>query len=269
MHIPTNQPTNKLIIYFLLITAAFLFACDTVAPKKEDDSTNNLLLLTAVANQPNCTNCSCALTNSCIEYSASAWNSGAARRHCTSSLFGTFSETSKCIATASLVGTCTGTTRDTPSLAAISYTYDYYSSSPIDFPTSENVTIPTTTSSTTVFGLRPNCVNAAGSGTGSRVRGTFTKPTNAARIRFRNSSGSNETYTLHNSATCGAGTLVQTIGAVANGSTSSYNNVTEGLYAISFNSGTTCSVLGYQFSNGNVWTVTSGTTTYSVAATTE
>ncbi|WCL49832.1 hypothetical protein [Leptospira sp. GIMC2001] len=98
---------------------------------------------------------------------------------------------------------------------------------------------------------------------------TYTKSTSGPRIRFTNNSGSGENYTLHSSTACGAGTLSATIGAVANGATTAYSTVPEGNFAISFNGGTSCSNLLLNIGNGMVRTIVSGTSSYTISATTE
>ncbi len=142
--------------------------------------------------------------------------------------------------------------------------YDFYSSTLADFATTNDATVTVTSGGTaTVTGAQSKTTTYLGKAS------TFVASSTKPRIKIVNASGATENYTLHSSAACGAATLVKTIGSTTNGASLGYSTVDAGKYAISFNAGTSCSALNYTFSNGNVWTITSGTTAYTVAATTE
>ncbi|TGL58529.1 hypothetical protein EHQ58_10330 [Leptospira ognonensis] len=143
--------------------------------------------------------------------------------------------------------------------------YDYYASM-TNFAAGLAAGLSFTGSSSTIYGVATRCSND-----GIKSSQTVSLSTASPRIRFKNSSGSTETYSLHTSITCGASTKYASIGSVANGGTSSYFTISArtASSSISYNDGANCTNVSYFFSNGNVWTITSGTSTYSIAATTE
>jgi len=229
-------------ILILAILSVILLNC--AKDKKEDNSMYSMILLLQQI-QDQCVNCSCNVaytTNNragyCVDYDSTAWGVSKATLDCNTTGTNTFTNTTKCI-TANSLGSC----------AATKGTYTAGKSTIQMYSNPNGIYSKTSTAST-------DCTNNYG--------GTFTASTVTPSIRFKNSSGSTETYTLHSSYSCGAGTKVATIGtSVSNGSTTSYSDVTAGTYYISYNGGTSCSSNSYTFSNGIIWTITSGTSTYS------
>ncbi len=216
-----------------------------------------------------CPTCSCTLPDTasagprCFDY-VSSTSASAARSHCSTNS-GTFSTSAACSTTRNSVGTCSGTISSSGIGVKITY-FDYYASL-TNFAVASSLSITSSTGSgVTLRGIAGKC-NDDGI-TGNQVLGlASTSP----RIRFINNSGNTETYSLHSSTACGAGTKYASIGTLANGATGAYTTVTARIAStsISFNDGTNCSAGSYLFSNGNVWTITSGTSAYSIAATTE
>lgn len=240
-----NFVKSVLIYTTLTIVLSFAISCNSEKNDEEELLTTGFLF--ALANPANCSTrtCTCQIApTSCIDWSNTSATLQNAQSTCTR-LFGTFSNSFNC-STTRVIATCTGIQSQVNVDSPVRY-YDYY----------------TSTSSSANHSSNTSTCSSLGSSM------TYIKSTQSPRVRVVNNSGSTENYTLHSSAACGGGTLIATIGSLANGATSNYFSVAEGNFAISFNAGTTCSSLILNIGNGMVRTVNSGATSYTIASTVE
>ncbi len=252
-----------------LVLILIIVDCNPTSEKKENEDLTNILLLNQLTSSSSCPTCSCTLPDTasagprCFDY-VSSTSATTARSHCSTNS-GTFSSTAACSTTRNSVGNCSGTIASSGIGVKITY-YDYYTSL-TNFAAGSNFGITSSTgAAVTLRGVAGKCTDD-----GITSTQTIVLASASPRIRFTNNSGGSETYSLHTSTSCGAGTKYASIGTVANGATGAYTTITarNASSTISFNDGTTCSAASYLFSNGNVWTITSGTSTYSITATTE
>ena len=86
------------------------------------------------------------------------------------------------------------------------------------------------------------------------------------QIRFQNSSGFTESYTIYDDAGCTNLIRGMSENPVANGNSTGYETLpAAGSYYISYDGGTSCSSSFY-FSNDRLYSVTSGATSYSAVS---
>jgi hypothetical protein len=237
----------KLVLIYTTLTIVLLSSISCNSGKNDEEELFTTGFLFVLANPVNCSTrtCTCQIApTSCIDWSNTSATLQNAQSTCTR-LSGTFSNSFNC-PTTQVIATCTGIQSQVNVDSPVRF-YDFYSS---------------TSSSANHSSNSSRCTSL-----GSSM--TYIKSTNSPRVRVVNNSGSTENYTLHSSTACGGGTLIATIGSLANGATSNYFSVAEGNFAISFNAGTTCSSLILNIGNGMVRTITSGVTTYTLASTVE
>lgn len=248
---------NYWVVFIIIASALVIFNCKK---EKKDDTLMNLVVLTSLAEAakgPSCVNCYCNVNADatiktspayCIKYT-NLLGENEAKDDCTKAN-GTFTTTA--CSSVNVYSYCKNSSKEA----------SFYS-----IPESSTLYINTAT----------EIANAC-----NKFGGTQTYSTANPKVRFKNSSGSTETYTIHSSANCGTSTIVKTISTnVTDGSTTDYvelqntqtitvNNgstsVRTNFYAISYDGGTTCSEPKYVFSKGIQWTITSGKSAYTISA---
>ena len=240
---------KKYLIVIIVITVISVIT--NCKKEKKDDTLMNLLILNSLADAargPSCENCYCNVNSDgaiktsaayCVKYS-NKWGTKEAETDCKKT--GTFTTTT--CSNVNSVGSCSAYSKEI-SFYSIPESSIYYKSS----------------------GSFNECHEL--------FSGTFTYSTLNPKIRFKNNSGSTETYSIHSNANCGSSTLVKTVATnVANGATTDYVELTNTqtadgstyFYAISYDGGTNCSEGKYIFSKGIQWTIASGSSTYTISA---